>query len=119
MRFKITVYKNVFYADMIENSITKEIEKHLPLELVYNRYTEHEYYTRLPFFVSCENCKKQTLANKNEIWYFDGWNALTILFDNCDTSPFEVVKLGDVNGDIASFLKDGKDKVKILLELDN
>ena len=119
MKFKFTINGQVFHANMVENDITKEVSKHLPFEAVYNRYTEHEYYTRLPFYTSDQNCKKEFLAQKNEVWYFGGWNAFTILFGDCNTSPFEVVKLGSLEEDIVPVLKDAGRTVNILCELDN
>lgn len=116
MKFKITIENQVFHPNMVENDITKEIEKHLPLTTTYYRYTEHEYYTRLPFSTSDKNCKKETMAYKNEIWYFGGWNAFTILFKDCNTSLFEVVNLGKLEEDIIPLLKDNKQELEITVE---
>ena len=116
MRFKITIDGKVFHANMVDNDITEEIEKHLPFKAIYYRYTEHEYFTRLPFKTSDKNCKKETFASKNEIWYFGGWNAFTILFGDCDTSPFEVVKLGELEEDVVDNLKNNKEEIEILVE---
>ncbi len=116
MKFKFTIDGKIFHANMIENDITKEIQKHLPFEATYTRYTEHEYYTRLPFKTSDKKCKKEFEANKNEVWYFGGWNAFTILFGDCNTYPFEVVKLGDVEEDISKFLENKGQTIKILCE---
>lgn len=46
------------------------------------------------FPISDKNCKKEIKAYKNEVWYFYGWSAFTILLGDCDNFPFEVVKLG-------------------------
>ena len=108
MRYKITVDGKIFYANMIRNDITNETSKHLPMKTDYTRYTDHEYYTKLPFPTSDLSCKKETLAHKNGIWYFGGWNAFTILFGDCDTSPFEVVKLGEIE-EIYSRYNDDKE----------
>lgn len=48
MRFKFTIGNRIFHADMTDNDIVREVAKHLPFEATYTRYTEHEYYTRLP-----------------------------------------------------------------------
>ena len=119
MRFKFTINDQVYHANMVKNDITTEIAKHLPFEATYNRYTEHEYYTRLPFPTSDRNCKKEFMAHKNEVWYFGGWNAFTILFGDCNTAPFEVVKLGEIKEDIVPALKNEKQTLNILCELDN
>lgn len=39
MKFKITIDGKLFHANMIDNDITKEIEKHLPFKATYYRYT--------------------------------------------------------------------------------
>ena len=118
MKFKFTIKGKVFHAYIVENDITNEIKKHLPFEATYHRYTEHEYYTRLPFKTSDKNCKKEFDAHKNEVWYFGGWNAFTILFGDCNTYPFEVVKLGELKEDVVSALKDESEEIKILCEED-
>ena len=89
MIFKFTINGNVYHADMIDNPLTREIAKHLPLSANYSRYTEHEYYTRLPFPTSDKNCKKEYETSPNEVWYFAGWNAFTLLFTGGNTYPYE------------------------------
>lgn len=116
MKFEFVVNEKIFYANMIENDITKEIEKHLPFEATYTRYTEHEYYTKLTFPTTDKNCKKEYDVHKNEVWYFGGWNAFTVLFGDCNTFPFEVVKLGTFETDISEELSKEKSTIKILCE---
>lgn len=118
MRFKFTIGNRIFHADMTDNDIVREVAKHLPFEATYTRYTEHEYYTRLPFPTSDGNCTKKFDAHKNEVWYFGGWNAFTILFGDCNTAPFEVVKLGEIKEDVVPLLKNAAHTLRILCEKD-
>lgn len=118
MRFRFTLNGQVFHANMVENDIVKEVAKHLPFTAKYTRYTEHEYYTRLPFPTSDGNCKKEYDAHKNEVWYFGGWNAFTILFGDCNTAPFEVVKLGEIEEDVVPLLKNAENVLSIQCEIE-
>ncbi|MBQ8451930.1 MAG: hypothetical protein IJ538_04065 [Clostridia bacterium] len=118
MIFKFTICGKVFHANMINNELTREIAKHLPLDSNYTRFSEHEYYTRLPFESTDKNCKKEFETSPNEVWYFGGWNAFTILFTGGSTYPYEVVKLGEFVEDVASVLKNEKSHLRILCELE-
>ena len=118
MRFKFTINGTIFYANMVDNPLVKQIAEMCPFEQDYHRYTEHEYYTRLPKPTDERECKHETFARKNEIWYFGGWNAFTILFGDCDTSPFQVVKLGEMVEDVVPELKDAGSSLKIKCEVD-
>jgi len=118
MKFKFTVNGKVFHANMTDNDIVIQIAQNLPMEREYLRFSGHEYYTRLPFPTSDRRCKKEFQAHKNEIWYFGGWNAFTILFGDYNTAPFEVVKLGEMVEDIASYISGLGDKITILCEID-
>lgn len=39
-------------------------------------------------------------AHAGGIYYYDGWGAFTVLFGDAHIAPFEVVHIGDVNGDV-------------------
>lgn len=94
--FKFTIDGIVYHAKMADNPLVEQIAEMCPFETTYERYTEHEYYTRLTKRVSQKGCERTTMAYKNQIFYFSGWNAFTILFGDCNTAPFEVVHLGDL-----------------------
>ncbi len=118
-KFRLTIDGKVYHANMIDNPLVEQIAAMCPFEQTYHRYTEHEYYTRLPKATSQEGCKLETMAHKNEIWYFQGWNAFTVLFGDCNTSPFQVVHLGDMVEDVTTQLKNSGLTVRILCEVDN
>lgn len=47
-----------------------------PFEADYQRYTEHEYYTRLLLKANHKDCELTQMAYRNQIFYFQGWNGL-------------------------------------------
>ncbi len=117
-RFRLTIDGKVYHADMVDNPLVEQIAAMCPFEQNYHRYTEHEYYTELPKPTSQERCKLETVARKNQIWYFYGWNAFTILFGDCNTAPFKVVRLGDMVEDVTVQLAGSGATVKILCEVE-
>lgn len=52
------------------------------------------------------------------MWHFGGWNAITLLFKDCNTSLFEVVKLGEFEEDIVPILKNNVVILEIMCEID-
>ena len=118
-KFKFTIDGKVYHANMIDNPLVEKIAKMCPFEADYQRYTEHEYYTRLPEKTSAKGCKMTTMAYKNQVFYFEGWNAFTILFGDCNIAPFEVVHLGDMVEDVVPQLKDAGATVHVNVEVEN
>ena len=117
-KFKFTIDGKVYHANMIDNPLVEQIAKMCPFEADYKRYTEHEYYTNLPEKTSQDGCKLTTMAHKNQVFYFHGWNAFTILFGDCNTSPFQVVHLGDMVEDVIPQLQNAGKTVHILCEVE-
>ena len=52
------------------------------------------------------------------IYYYDGWNALTVFYGDAHIAPFKVVHIGDVEGkEIISFLAEAGIKVETKIKL--
>ena len=117
-KFRFTIDGKVYHANMVDNPLVEQIAKMCPFEADYKRYTEHEYYTNLPKQASQEGCELTTMAHKNQVFYFHGWNAFTILFGDCNTSPFQVVHLGDMIEDVIPQLQNAGKTVHILCEVE-
>lgn len=118
MRFRFTIDGRAYHADMVDNPLVRQIASMCPFEADYQRYTEHEYYTRLPHPTSQAGCELTTYAKANQVFYFSGWNAFTILFGDCDTSPFEVVHLGDMVEDVIPQLRGAGRTLHVLCEVE-
>lgn len=78
-----------------ENETTQDLRAHLPLDLELSRYAGHEYYASLPFKpVFAE--KKTSHIEAGHVYYWDGWNAFVINFEDMDISPYQVVPVGEI-----------------------
>ena len=106
------------YSAILENNVTAtEIFKHLPLTLELNRYAEHEYYSELPF--KPEFARERTSHIKaGHLYYWDGWNAFVINYEDYDISPYKVVHIGTVNdaSEIAEYLRGAGEKVNVTVQ---
>lgn len=98
--------------------MVEKIAAMCPFEQNYQRYTEHEYFTRLPKRADHSGCELTHNAYKNQVFYFQGWNAFTILFGDCDTTPFDVVHLGNIVEDVVPQLQNAGAAVPVRCELE-
>ena len=60
---------------------------------------------------------KNIIDQTGGIYYYDGWSAFTVLFDDAHIDPFEVVHIGDVNEDVISPLAAAGDTVEAKIEV--
>lgn len=116
--FKFTIDGVVYHAKMVDNPLVEKIVAMCPFEADYERYTEHEYFTRLPMSANQDGCELTHTAHKNQVFYFQGWNVFTILFDDFNTEPFDVVHLGDMAEDVVPQLKDSSATIHIRCEVE-
>lgn len=116
--FKFTIDGVVYHANMIDNPLTQKIAAMCPFKADYERYAEHEYFTRLPKRASQEGCELTHTAYKNQVFYFQGWNAFTILFGDFNTAPYNVVHLGDMVEDVVPQLKHSRSTIHIRCEVE-
>ena len=64
------------------------------------------------------DCRTVSKTQKNQITYFDGWNALSFLYEDADISPYSVAYLGEFEEDAAAYLREAGQKIHIRCELD-
>lgn len=117
-RFCFTINDKKFYAVLDENSVTNQLVSLCPFETDMVRRGGHEYYTSLSQKLSVDGCKIISEIRKNQITYFDGWNALSFLFEDANISPYMVEYLGEFEDDVAAYLCNAGDTVHIQCELD-
>ena len=99
---KLTLDGKEYTATLNYNRTVEEILNMLPMELTLQRYAGHEYYSSLPQKPSIKGVPMASEAHAGGIYYYDGWNAFTVLFGDAHIAPFEVVHIGDVNEDVIS-----------------
>lgn len=113
---KLIINDEHFTALLNDNHTVEDLLKMLPMELTLRRYAQHEYYSSLPKKPSIKSVPMTSDAYAGGLYYYDGWSAFTVLFDDAQIAPYEVVHLGDVNEEIISTLAASGDTVKVILE---
>ena len=114
---KLTMGGKDFTVRLNDNQTVKDILTMLPMELTLQRYDGHEYYSSLPEKPSITGIPMTSHAHAGGIYYYDGWNAFTVLFGDAQIAPFKVVHIGDVNEDIITPLISAGATVKAKIEV--
>jgi len=117
-KLKMTIDGKVYNVKLERNALAKEILNLCPFEDEFKRYGEHEYYCRLQKDISKVKCEQTSEAHKNKLYYFAGWNAFTIVFEDCDISPFEIVYIGEIEEDSTPQLRNSFDKIHVKCEIE-
>lgn len=115
-RIRFTVNGTAYYAALQENLLTEKIISMCPFSMEYTRSGEHEYYAVLPERTSAKGCQSTTKGHRNGLYYFEGWNALSLVFRDCNTAPYKINHIGDFEDDISALLEKSGDKIQILCE---
>ena len=118
MKLKLTLNNKTYHANMLDTPLIKQIIEICPFELKYQRSQEHEYYAKLPKPTDPKGSKLETKAKKNQIWFFSDWNAFCLIFNDCDTSPWKIIHLGDFVEDISEKLKKSPSYINVKCEID-
>ena len=118
MRLKVTISGQTFHVQTCDDPLVGQIAAVCPMKMEFSRSGNHEYYARLPKSASDDKSKKTSDAHKNELMYFGGWNCLSLLFEDVNVSPYQLVKLGDFEEDVASLLKQSKGTISIRIEVE-
>lgn len=116
VRLQVSINGTVFHARLEENPLTAQLVSHCPLTLQMQERGGHEYYARLPESLPQKGCQMISKTKRNQISYFDGWNALSFLFRDVDISPYAVAYLGEFEDDAASFLETADGMVTVRLD---
>jgi len=115
---RLIINGNEFTATLNDNLTVDELKAMLPLDLTLQHYARHEYYSPLPKHLSQRGVKMTSTAHAQGIYYYDGWKAFTVLYGGAQIAPFEVVHIGDVNEDVATFLRESQsDTVSARIEM--
>lgn len=113
---KITIDGTAYEVNLFDNVTKDEILEMLPLDLTLTRYAGHEYYAELPKKPDMDsNTTSHILAG--HIYYWDGWNAFVINFEDYDITPYKVVHIGEITDEkVIDYLTDAKDKISVKVE---
>ena len=118
MRLKVTISGQTFHVQTNNDPLVSQVAAMCPMGMEFSRSGNHEYYSRLPKKADDSKSRKTSDAHQNELMYFGGWNCLSLLFDNVNVAPYQLVKLGDFEEDVASFLKRSAGSISVKIEAD-
>ena len=116
MRMKVTINGQTFHVQTNKDPLVSQVAAMCPMELEFSRSGNHEYYSRLPKKADDGKSRKTSEAHKNELMYFGGWNCLSLLFDDVNVAPYQLVKLGDFEEDVALSLKQSAGSISVKIE---
>lgn len=116
-RLKIIINGTVLHASLEKSTLSEQLASLCPFESKLQRRGGHEYYSTLPKTISGNDSRKLSQTKKNQLTYFEGWNALSFLFEDADISPYSVDLLGEFEEDVASFLKGAGKTISVRCEV--
>ena len=117
-RIRVTVDGEVYHAVLLQNALAEKIAGMCPFTLDCTRSGEHEYYAALPQKTAANGCPVTTTGHRNGLYYFEGWNALSLVFKDCDTAPYKIHHIGDFEEDMAAVLEKMGRSIHILCEVE-
>lgn len=105
---------NINYdVELDHNLTTNDILKNLPLELHLSRYANHEYYSELPFKPNFDKTRTSKIK-AGHLYYWDGWNAFVINYEDYDITPYKVVHIGKIlDTNIIDILKNSNEEITV------
>lgn len=115
-RIRITVDGVAYHAILQDNPLVEKIIAMCPFVTEYNRSGNHEYYAALPEKATAKGCPATTTGHRNGLYYFEGWNALSLVFRDCDTAPYKIHHLGDFADDVSDVLEKSGGRIQVLCE---
>lgn len=109
----ITIGDMTYAVRLDDNETTRDIVEKMPLELSMVRYAGHEYYSELPFTPEFDNSRTSNIK-AGHVYYWDGWNAFVINYEDYDISPYKVVHIGEItDAGISQYLSGAEDTISI------
>ena len=110
---KVIINNKEYEVILDENDTTKDILANMPLELTLQRYAGHEYYSSLSFTPKFDTNRTSNIK-AGHIYYWDGWNAFVINFEDYDIDPYRVVHIGEIKDkSIIDLLENGEENISV------
>lgn len=115
-RFCFTIEGQKYYARMQDTLLVEQIAAMCPFERTYTRNTGNEYYTKLPVQARQDGSELISKAYKNQVCFFETWNAMNIIFKDCDIALYKIAYMGEFEEDVSQFLQNEKGMLLIRCE---
>lgn len=117
-RLRLTIDGQIFHANLEDTPLAEQLATLCPFKAEFQCRDGHEYYARLPQKLRQEGNPMTSNVRRNQITYFEGWNALSFLFQDADISPYTVACVGEFEEDAAALLEHSKRVVPVHCELE-
>ena len=117
-RLRFTINGSVYHAVLHDHALAESLSTMCPFTVDCTRSGGHEYYAALPKKAAAKGCTSTTQGKKNGLYYFEGWNALSLVFKDCDTAPYQIHEIGNFEEDISATLEKMGGRIRILCELE-
>ena len=123
-RLRFTIDGVEYHAVLRDHALAESLSAMCPFTADYTRSggspagSGHEYYSALPKKAAAKGCASTTQGKKNGLYYFEGWNALSLVFKDCDTAPYQIHEIGNFEEDISATLEKMGGRIRILCELE-
>lgn len=111
----IEIGNNTFRGTLYTNQCVEDIINMFPLPLRLQHYAKHEYYAELPERPSITGVETTSIARKGGIYYYEGWNAFTIVYKEAQIAPYRVIHIGNVGDDLVSELQHSPDSIRVMI----
>lgn len=116
MELRISIDEKDHKAMLPDNDAVRQLAIQLPLEQIFQRSGEHEFFCRLGRGINVRGIEPTSDIHRNGIYYFDGWKALSFVYKDMSISPYQVVHLGDFTDNICSEMESAGNKITVRLE---
>ena len=117
-RLRFTIDGAEYRAVLQNHALAESLSAMCPFTVDYTRSNDHEYYAALPKKAAAKGCPATTKGHRNGLYYFEGWNALSLVFRDCDTAPYDIHHVGDFEEDVSAVLERSDRHLHITCELE-
>lgn len=109
---KVIMNNKEYEVELDNNDTTNDILANMPFDLNLQRYAGNEYYGELSF--KPKNTEGNSEIKAGHIYYWDGWNAFVLNFEDRNINPYKVVHIGEIKDKtIIDLLKNGEENIAI------
>ena len=100
MTTRISIANHVFPLKLGDNPTARDFADKMPLQLRVVRTFNNEFTCTLPVPLIDDSTGVTSRLNEGSVYYFGLWNAFVMVLKNVNISPYSVVHIGDIEGDI-------------------
>lgn len=117
-RLRLTIDGQICHAVLAEGPLAEQLATLCPFAAEFQCQGGHEYYTRLPQKLRQEGSPMTSKVRRNQITYFEGWNVLSLSFQDADIAPYTVAHVGMLEEDATDLLETAGGVISVRCDLE-